>query len=321
MIQLFQFLRLLLLFGSKMKQQRHFALKMLQPLCTELTENDKQRLYKYGLYVPLFIGESFAILRGSKLSEKERIAITCLGCMTGLFDDLFDENNYSDSFIRNVLENPVKDSTHSPQIAILVELYPLFLDHTPHKSNAKALMLKVFDAQVASRLQTSKTLTTAELETITYNKGGFTMQFYRTAFENEISESEDALFYKIGAIGQLENDIFDVFKDYHAGINTLATSAVDIRQLEFIYRKLHAGIWNSIDVVQFKSADKENFKRICLLIIVRGYVAIHRLKKVSKKTNGIFKPAEYARKDLICNMEKPLNRVKLLYYAASCIKK
>ncbi|MBV5342612.1 hypothetical protein JZU68_03020, partial [bacterium] len=112
-------------------------------------------------------------LRGSKLSEKEQIAITCLGCMTGLFDDLFDEKNYSDSFIRSLLENPVKDSANSLQIAILVELYHLFLDHTPHKSNAKALMLQVFEAQAASRLQTDKTLTTAELETITYNKGGY----------------------------------------------------------------------------------------------------------------------------------------------------
>lgn len=320
-LSLIQTLYQLRFFIAKTKQQKHFIIKMLQPLCAELPENDKQRLYKYGLYVPLFIGESFAVLRGTKLSDKERIAITCLGCMTGLFDDLFDENNYSDSFIRSLLENLVKDSAFSPQITILVELYHLFLNHSPHKSNAKALILQVFDAQVASRLQTDKTLTPKDLEAITYNKGGFTMQLYRTAFENEMNESENSLFYQLGAIGQLENDIFDVFKDSCAGINTLATNAIDIRQLETIYRKLHAGIWNNIDAVHFKSADKENFKRICSLIIARGYVAIHQLKKVSKKTNGIFKLAEYSRKDLICDMEKPLNRVKLLQYAASCIKK
>jgi len=315
------FLLLIGKFGSKMHQQKRYAKKMLQPLCAELSEFERERIYKYGLYVPLFIGESFGVLRGSKMAEKERIAITCLGCMTGLFDDLFDENNYSDSFIRNLLENPVKDSAHSPQLKILVELYPLFLSNTPHKVIAKALMLKVFDAQAASRLQIDATLTPTELETITYNKGGFTMQLYRTAFQNEIVESENALFYELGAIGQLENDIFDVYKDYCAGINTLATSAIDIQQLESAYRNLNSKIWNNIDNSRFKSADKENFRRICSLIIARGYVAIHQLKKVSKKTNGIFKPSEYARKDLICDMEKPLNRVKLLHYAASCIKK
>jgi hypothetical protein len=199
-------------------------------------------------------------------------------------------------------------------------LYHLFLSNTPHEISAKALMQKVFDAQVASRLQTDAGLTHAELETITYNKGGFTMQLYRTAFENEIVESEDALFYELGAIGQLENDIFDVYKDYHAGINTLATSAIDISQLESIFRGLNFKIWNSIDTFHFKSADKDNFKHICSLVIARGYVAIHQLKKVSEKTNGIFQPSEYSRKELICDMEKPLNRVKLLYYAASCIK-
>lgn len=324
MTTFFEYIKLLLLisdFNAKIKHQKYFAKEMLQPLCSQLSESESERIYKYGLYVPLFIGESFAVLRGTKLSEKERIAITCLGCMTTLFDDLFDETNYSDRFIRNLLENPVKDSTNSPQLTILVELYYLFLSNTCHQTNAKALMLKVFDSQVASRLQTDKTLTLTELETITYNKGGFTMQLYRTAFETEMTENEQQLFYRLGAIGQLENDIFDAYKDYHSGINTLATNANDVCQVETIYRNLHTKIWKSIDILSFKSIDKENFKRICSLIIARGYVAIHQLKKVSNKTYGILKLWDYARKDLICDMEKPLNRVKLLHYAASCLKK
>jgi len=308
-------------FRAELKYQTLFAKELLQPLCVRLSETERNRIYKYGLYVPLFIGESFAVLRGAEISEKERVAITCLGGMTALFDDLFDENNYSDRFIRNLLANPVKDSANSPQLTILVELYHLFLSNTVHQTNAKALMQKVFDAQVASRLQTNAQLTQAELETITYNKGGFTMQLYRTAFENKIYENEDALFYQLGAIGQLENDIFDVYEDNRAGIKTLATITNDIYQLESIYRNLHAEIWKGIDIIHFKIADKENFRRICSLIIARGYVAILQLKMVSKKTSGIFKIADYSRKDVICDMEKPLNRIKLLHYAASCIKK
>ena len=319
-----EYIRLLLLIGklsAKLELQKHFAQKLLEPLCGGFSDIERQRIYKYGLYVPVFIGESFAILRKEKLTDNERIAITCLGCMTGLFDDLFDEHNYSDSFIRNLLENPVQDAAHAAQLKLLVQLYPLFLSNTPHKILAKTLMLKVFDAQIASRRQTESSLTPTELETITYNKGGFSMQLYRSAFGNDISENEDTLFYKLGAIGQLENDIFDIYADFQTGIHTLATTSTNIENLEAIYRNLRTEIWNNIDKAEFKNADKESFKRICSLIIARGYVAIYQLKKVTKKTNGIFKPAEYSRKDLICDMEKPLNRVKLLYYAASCIKK
>lgn len=314
-------LHLIRKFSDKLKYQNHFVKELLQPLCARLSRQERERIYQYGLYVPLFIGESFALLRGVKLSEKERFAITCLGCMTALFDDLFDENIYSDSFIRNLLENPVKDLSHSPQIAILVELYHYFFKNTPHEMYAKTLMLKVFDAQIASRLQKNAQLTPTELETITFNKGGFTMQLYRTAFENEISDNENALFYQLGAIGQLENDIFDVYKDYQEGISTLVTIAIDSCELETLYQNLHAEIWKIIDSIPFKNTDKERFMQISSLIIARGYVALEQLRKASKKTNGIFKPDEYSRKDLICDMEKPLNRVKLLHYAASCLKK
>lgn len=325
MNHLSEFFRLLLIIGNfsaKLKFQKRFALKMLEPLCEGLSDVEKQRIYKYGLYVPVFIGESYSVLRGNKLSENERIAITCLGCMTGLFDDLFDENNYSDSFIRNLLENPVKNDSNSLNINVLIDLYYLFLKNTPHSVSAKVQMLKIFDAQAASRNQLSNpTLTRVALRTITYNKGGFTMQLYRRAFEGEISENEDELYFKLGAIGQLENDIFDVYTDLQAGIKTLVNSTRNIKTIKSAYRNLHREIWKEIDKTNYINADKEAFKRIVSLIIARGFVALKQLKSVSKKTKGIFKPLEYTRSELICDMEKPLNRVKLLYYAVSCIKK
>jgi len=312
---------LLIKFWTQSKKQKLFLSKFLHSFDSKLNKSDLDRLKTYGLYVPIFIGESYSSLRGSKLNTNERTAITCLGGMTALFDDLFDETNYSDDFIRNVLENPVKNKSYSPQLNLLVELYYLFLENSNHKSSTKVLMNKVFHAQVASRNQTKPTLSQTELETITYNKGGYTMQLYRRAFENDISENEDALFYQLGAIGQLENDIFDVYKDYKAGIKTLATMAIEMKQLERIYQNLHSEIWNKIDKTTFKSKNKEHFKLICSLIISRGYVALSQFKKLSKKTNQIFKTTEYSRKELICDMEKPLNRVKLLHYAASCSKK
>lgn len=321
LLSIIQILVQLRLFTARTKHQKAFALKLLEPLCAELTKNEKLRLHKYGLHVPLFIGESFCTLRGSKLIENERTAITCLGCMTGLFDDLFDEQNYSDSFIRNLVENPVKNQAHPPQITVLIDLYHLFLSNTPHKSNAKALMLRVFDAQVASRLQTKATLTPDEIETITYNKGGFTMQLYRRAFAGTVSETEDALFYQLGAIGQLENDLFDIYNDYSQGINTLATVSSNMAWLQTKYTSLRDSIFNLIEQTAFESRNKKQFKQLCALIIARGEVAITQLHRLAKKTNNQFCIEKYQRTELVCDMEKTKNRVNLLRYAAKCLKK
>src|SRR5450432_2616068 len=52
-----------------------------------LDENDFRKITRYyGLAVPAILGESFCVLRGEKMTVKERMAGTCQGAMTGLFD-------------------------------------------------------------------------------------------------------------------------------------------------------------------------------------------------------------------------------------------
>jgi hypothetical protein len=55
------------------------------------------------------------------------------------------------------------------------------------------------------------------------HKGGSSVLFYRTAFSPEVSGKEKILINNLGAMMQLGNDIFDVYKDRESGINTLVT--------------------------------------------------------------------------------------------------
>jgi len=318
---LFQYLLLLLRFRVQLYKQKEFLSNTIAPLAVGFRNSETNRLSKYGIYVPLFIGEAFAVLRGNNIAENERVALTSLGCMTALFDDLFDEGQYNDEFIRNLLENPFEPENETPQLAVLVKLYNLFLNNTKHSAEAKLLMSHIYDAQVASRKQKNPDIGTAELEQITYNKGGFTMQLYRLAFENELTDTENILFYKLGAIGQLENDIFDVYKDFKEGINTLVIIENQIDNLKQRYNSLQREVFAAIEKLHFTNAQKYQFRLICSLIIARGYVAIAQLEKLSAKTNHIFSPSFYSRSELICDMEKPLNRIKLLYYAVKYAKK
>ena len=318
---LFQLLGLFIRFSLKTKPQKIVALKMLNPLYQELSVGEQQRVLKYGLYVPLFIGESFARLRNSALTYRERTAITSLGCMTALFDDLFDEQNYSDEFIRDLLKNPIKTSTQTAQIKLLIDLHAKFLELTLDKTTSQKLMLTVFEAQVAARKQLNNNITEQELETNTYHKGGFTMQLYRRAFGGAVSATEDALFYQLGAIGQLENDIFDIYLDYWQGINTLATTCIDMALLKTRYTLLRNSIVNLIEQTAFENRNNKEFKQLCVLIMARGEVALIQLHELQKKTNNQFCIEKFHRTELVCDMEKTKNRVNLLRYAAKCLKK
>ena len=85
---------------SNINRQNKFIQKNINPLLDEakkindgnLEENDLKKITGYyGLAVPAILGEAFCTLRGKKMTDKERLASTCQGAMTGLGDDFFDK--------------------------------------------------------------------------------------------------------------------------------------------------------------------------------------------------------------------------------------
>lgn len=301
--------------------QRKTSATLLKQFSERLSHHNSQRLYLYGLYIPVFIGKSYSVLRGRKLSSDERAAITFLGSMTGLFDDLFDSEKHTDDAIRALIHNSKSAESFSELDQVLLQLFDLFKSHIHDESDIEILVNRVFESQVSSRKQRSSLLTNSEIQEITFNKGGYTMQLYRRAFAGNVSEAEDALFFNIGAIGQLENDIFDIYKDLTDGISTLATNATSIQSLRDIYVDLQQQIFCQIENLDYKKADKRAFKRIFALIAARGLVALDNLEQLKSITVLAFNPGKFTRKELICDMEKPKNWVKLLHYASKCSKK
>jgi hypothetical protein len=304
-----------------LRYQRKTTSKLLKQLSDQLNRHNSQRLLLYGLYIPVFIGTSYSILRGRKLSFDERAAITYLGSMTGLFDDLFDSGKNTDDAIRALIHKTKPFESLSELDQILLQLFDLFKSHIQDESDIEKLVSQVFESQVSSRKQHSPLLTNSEIKEITFNKGGYTMQLYRRAFSGNVSETEDVLFFNIGAIGQLENDIFDIFKDLTEGISTLATNTNSIQSLRDIYVDLQQQIYFQIENLDYKKADKRAFKRIFALIAARGLVALDNLELLNCRTGLAFNPKNFTRKELICDMEKPKNWVKLLHYASKCSKK
>jgi hypothetical protein len=51
-------------------------------------------------------------------------------------------------------------------------------------------------------------------------------------------------------------------------------------------------------------------------IVSRGFVCLHMLQEREKQNNGNFNPGAFTRKQLICDMEKPINLLRTLHHYA-----
>ena len=270
----------------------------------------------YGLAVPVMVGESFCLLRGKKISIDERLSLTCLGGLTGLFDDFFDKKNIPESYIKSLLENPAEKTGKNSNEKLILKLYLKALGNITDTNRLINYSLEVYKAQVLSKKQLGNDLNKKEINEITFQKGGFSVLFYLCSFNEEISEAEKELFYKLGGIWQIENDLLDVYKDHKAGIKTLVTTEINIKNIRDFYIQQVDQMVKLLIQSKYAISCKRNFLDNILLFISIGFVAMDVLEKNEQKTNNIFKLDSYERKDLICDIEKPANILKIIHYFA-----
>jgi hypothetical protein len=147
-------------------------------------------------------------------------------------------------------------------------------------------------------------------------KGGTSLLFYRSAFGEITDEAEKEMLYRLGGLGQLENDIFDIFKDSNDAINTLATITQTIKDLQEIYISEYNEVVNLIRKTKYNEKNKQDFQKIVSLIFARGWVCLNYLKKAEQTSNNVFLPISYTRRQLICDMEKPCNILRSIHYFA-----
>ena len=309
---------LILLLRSSYKAQRQFMeASMLQDLNAFIKDNEghlsesdiaKMRFY-YGLAVPV-IGEIYKQLWASELSDAERTTLTYLGAATGLFDDFFDQDNVSLPRLRLMLLRPDLNDAETPKERLFIQFYLKALEH----SNAeliKQYCIDIYEAQVHSVRQSDPELPTEEITAITREKGGVSILLYRAALERDISEQEKELIIEIGFLGQLENDIFDIYKDHIAGIRTLATTARSFSALRETFTGVLSEVYRGIDRLDFPERNKRRFARLFSAVASRGLVCLDQLQKLETEH---FQLSDFTRKQLICDMGTVRNNLKWIGY-------
>ncbi len=309
---------------SNIYRQKRFIRKNIGPQLSaaqkladgSLDESDIKKITGYyGLAVPAVLGEAFCVLRGEPMTKKERIASTNQGAMTGLGDDFFDRQRLSDQGVQDFIEQPDQFTGNTTSEKLFLSFYKTALANAPKPELMQAQVYKVFQAQLLSKQQDAPGLSYEVIKDITMRKGAESLLYYRTAFDHPMRNGEEKMLYCLGGLMQLSNDIFDIYKDYKAGVSTLATTATKISEL----RAHYSAVLQIGTAATLKSGyAKKNIRKFLALLSIgifsRCYVCLDQLEKNEKKSGGVFNLQTYRRKDLICDMDTVWNKLKSLRY-------
>ncbi len=315
---------------SRLLKQRKFLDRHIAPILTDargyndgtLNEADFKKItHYYGWAVPAILGEAFCALRGTKMSDTERWASTCQGAMTGLFDDFFDKDYMADDKVMAKISAATVYTGLQSNERLFNVFYGKALANVSDSTRMRQALLAVHHAQVDSKQQTDLSLTHEQLRSITEEKGGTSLLFYRTAFSPPASDTETALLYHLGASMQLANDIFDVYKDREKNIRTLMTETKKVNEvrtllserLDYAYTAAHTLPYPKKRITMFLNS-------LSIGIFSRCYVCLDHLENNEQFTQGNFDVQAYSRAQLICDMDTKKNMLRSAAYHLKTIR-
>lgn len=306
-----------------LNRQKKFMKQLLNPILDKakttndgtLSEKDFMKINKYyGLAVPAILGEAFCTLRGKPMSDSERWISTGQGVITGLFDDFFDDLKLPEDQIVNMVEKPEDILPDSSNERLFVDFYLTALRKSAHPHLIKKQLMLVHKAQVASVEQENPKIKKERIWEITRLKGGHSVLFYRTGFDNLPVEGEEDALFQLGSLMQLENDVFDVYKDAKSGISTLPATVTQVKELRKLYEDQISLFIELCFKMNYPNTQIIKFLNRVMPVINRGFVCLKQYQRLENGNKGKFSVEAFSRKQLICDMEKPGNLFRTIYY-------
>ena len=268
----------------------------------------------YGLAVPAILGEAFSNLRGYPLTFQERYVNTNMGVITGIFDDFFDNARLTNDYIKRMVEKPESIIPSTSNEKLFIDFYLSALERSSFPHLVKKYALIVTANQIDSVEQEGTGISYDRIWEITKDKGGSSVLFYRSGLDNELNVEEEETLFQLGSLMQLENDIFDTYKDSQDNILTIPTTIKNIQSLRNLYQEqVQLFIKLSYNMPYSRKKIMRFLDKI-MPVINRGFVCLDQYQKLEDINNGVFDISVYSRKQLICDMEAPGNIVRTIYY-------
>lgn len=307
------------------RRQQKFLQQELGPQLDEAMQNndgslDKDDIKKithyYGLAVPCILGEALCVLRGKAMTHQERLALTYLGAMTGLFDDFFDKEKMTNDAVKAFMETPELISGNNKRQQLFLQFYKKALQYSHNPPLMLHYLRKVHDAQIKSKKQAFPgMLSQDEIKHITIDKGGMSVLFYRSVLINQITKEEENALYQMGGLMQFGNDIFDIYKDCLQHIDTLMTTAKKVNDVRKQFREMMESSFASVYQTNYTRKNIKKFHRLfSMSLCARCFVCLDQLERKEKQSGDIFTPYQYNRQDLVCDMDKGKNKWKSITY-------
>ena len=308
---------------KEIKVQRQYNKDFLIPYIEELEAKyqgsfqpeQKGKIEKYyGLFITSFLCSSYKRLYGKSLTPDERKRATLFGILTPVGDDLFDIDKLDIESIRSITFAPESFAATTFSSHVAKELQSYLLQQVPHKELYLEASKNVLDIQVETIKQTNPAISKEELERITYTKGAVSVIIYHQCLDDAADKQMQEVLFLIGSLYQLGNDIFDLYKDVRDNIFTLVNTCDDFIALKqkFIERVRLQN--NKIMALPYNEKNKKEFCIVMNTVNARSRVAIDQFIKMQKKKAFKIDWWKMERKDMICDMEKPVNIAKWFYY-------
>lgn len=256
----------------------------------------------------------FSTLRGYKPTSKERTNALYGAAFTSLIDELTDSEKISSQQFFSDLESA--DNCYTNELILVKYLHTkLFTKASAEFIQSYKHALIIHDQSI-EQIGTPK-LDERKLKQITYNKGSSTTLVCRMALENPMKTDEKEAVLTLGYLLQLLNDMFDIYKDYNAGQQTLFTNTSDIHLTCLEFEKTYSLFQSQIKTLNYNRDAICKCLAFVSTIISRGKVCIEKLKATQATTGNVFELPNYSRKQLVCDMDSPSSIVKSIKYSVA----
>ena len=279
-----------------------------------------KKIKKFQAIQQLVINDSFAMLENRYTNKDERENNKLYFVLASLYDDLMDENIVSKEVLNDMFLNPEKAIPKTFSEIALIDTHLKLISRVADKKAYQNVLTKIHEAQMDSARQLNSNIGLDDLLSITERKGGYSLLMCRFYISMSANKNLDECWYNLGGLIQMTNDLYDIHKDTSAGIHTFANTQYTYEAIRDNYKAQIQKFTLSIEKLHYSNFKKLVFKIKLSLIPALGYVALENLKRLQGNKDSLSPFTQYARKELIVDMEKIKNLIKLFKYSFQIAK-
>lgn len=270
-------------------------------------EARRKVITSYSIYQPMIV-DAFIALRGREATTEEKERLVLYFICSGAFDDFVDRNELSSEDLHTISFHPENFQPHRIEEKMFLHCHLTLRNFVHDRASYDETSRGLFRAQLDSVRQTSpEPMQEEELLRITLEKGGYAVHLCHFYLDHDAFETERSCWYRIGGIIQLTNDLFDIWRDGQAGIQTLANKMTNAHVFHDFLSALVQEMMQIIGELPVTNARKHAFLLNMMAVCSFSDMAVNRLRRIQGNEPQLPDIKNLPRKALIMDMEKPAN--------------